>query len=156
MKSSLLEMLKQVRGFTIQLLDNAHPDWVTWAPPGTSNHIIWHAGHVVWVEDLLCVQRLAGESFLVDEVWTDKFGQHCSPVAEQQQWPSLEEMKQVLQQQQAKLEELIGGMSDEQLVIDSSNNRDLVGGMIHAMHDESKHQGEMYLLHKLANVERTR
>ena len=153
MKSTLLEMLKQIRGFTVQLLENTEPEWATWAPKGTSNHMIWHAGHAVWVEDLLCVQRLQGESYLVDEAWSKKFGQHCDPVSEQTDWPTIEEMKRVLLDQQTKLEELFNAMGPDQLVIDPSNNRDLVGGMIHAMHDESKHQGEMYLLHKLAKVQ---
>ena len=152
MKSTLLEMLKQIRGFTIHLLENTNPDWVTWSPDGTSNHMIWHAGHAIWVEDLLCVKRLQGDSYLVDDAWTSKFGQHCDPVSEQTDWPTVDEMKNALLDQQAKMTELIEGMTPEQLVIDSENNRDLVGGMIHAMHDESKHQGEMYLLHKLAKV----
>ena len=90
---------------------------------------------------------------MVDEAWSKKFGQHCDPVSEQTDWPTIEEMKRVLLDQQTKLEELLNAMGPDQLVIDPSNNRDLVGGMIHAMHDESKHQGEMYLLHKLAKVQ---
>ena len=106
MKLTLLEMVNQIRGFTLHLLDNTNPAWVTWAPSGTSNHMIWHAGHAVWVEDLLCVRRLQGESYLVDDSWTKKFGQHCDPVVEQTEWPTIDEMKLVLTQQQKKMLEL--------------------------------------------------
>lgn len=56
----LKELARQVRGDTLQVFDATQDDWLTWAPPGTSNHILWHAGHAVWLQDLMCVELLSG------------------------------------------------------------------------------------------------
>lgn len=151
MKIILQELIRQVRGYTRQLLDTTNPDWLTWAPKGTSNHMLWHAGHSIWVQDRLCVERLTGHSEL-DEVWSRKFGMDCEPVATQTDWPDVGTVKRLLGDQQQRLNELIGNMTPAQLVVDADNDRDLVGGIIHGLHDESKHHGEMYLLHKLCTA----
>jgi hypothetical protein len=148
MKSTLQEMLRQIRGFTRKLLDETNPEWIHWAPEGTSNHMLWHAGHAIWVQDLLCVQKLTGETDL-DEEWGKKFGMDCEPVAAQKSWPAQSEVAELLAKQQVRLHELLEAMTPEQLVIQTENDRDVVGGIIHGLHDEAKHHGEMYLLHKL-------
>ena len=148
MKHALQEMLRQIRGFTVQMLDKTKSEWLTWAPEGTSNHMLWHAGHSIWVQDRMCVQRLANRSEIPDD-WGRKFGMNCDPVAEQTDWPQASVVKHTLEQQQVRLHELLEGMTPEQLVVEADNDRDLVGGIIHGLHDEAKHHGEMYLLHKL-------
>ena len=154
MKSTLQEMVRQIRGFTRQLLSTTNPAWILFAPVGTSNHMLWHAGHAVWVNDRLCIERLVGKSELPDG-WAVKFGMDCEPVSEQKDWPELAEVQTLLAQQETRLLELIDQMTPEQLVIRQDDNRDLIGGIIHGLHDEAKHHGEMYLLHKLcqANAE---
>lgn len=147
MKSTLQELVQQFRSFTLLMLDYDNHEMYLWAPSGTSNHMLWHAGHALWVLDLLCVQRLTGNSEL-PEGWERKFGQHCDPVASQTDWPKLDRVAQLLSEQQTRLLELIEQMTDAQLTIDKSKDQDLVGGIIHALHDEAKHHGEMYLLYK--------
>ena len=49
------ELAKQVRSDTLQILNAAHPSWLTFAPDGMSNHILWHAGHALWLQDRLCI-----------------------------------------------------------------------------------------------------
>ncbi len=46
---ALAELAGQVRQRTLELLGAAEPSWLTWSPPGTSNHILWHAGHALWL-----------------------------------------------------------------------------------------------------------
>ena len=151
MKSTLKEMVRQIRGFTRQLLATTNPDWLHFAPEGTSNHMLWHAGHALWVVDHLCVARLTGESELPTG-WASKFGMDCDPVAEQTEWPELAVVLDLLTRQEARMIELIENMQPEQLVIRPDDRRDLVGGIIHGLHDEAKHHGEMYLLHKLCKA----
>ena len=43
----LAEMARQVRGDTLRLLAAAPEASLLFAPPGTSNHILWHAGHAL-------------------------------------------------------------------------------------------------------------
>jgi hypothetical protein len=143
-------MIRQVRGETLCLLAAAPEDGLTWAPPGTSNHILWHAGHALWVADLLCIEPITGHSELPPG-WEAKFGSECQPVATTREWPSRREVQQMLSAQQLRMERLLSGLSASQLndlrpVID---DRNLVSSIVHGLHDEAKHQGEMFLLLKL-------
>ncbi len=51
--ATLQELAAQVRRDTLQILDVTQPTWLTYAPPGTSNHILWHAGHALWLQNVL-------------------------------------------------------------------------------------------------------
>ena len=148
MKSTLQEMLRQIRGFTRHMLETTNSKWVTWAPDGTSNHMLWHAGHAIWVQDRLCVQRLTSVSEIPED-WGRKFGMDCDPVSDQNVWPEISTISRMLEEQQLRLHDLFEAMTPDQLIVDVDNDRDLVGGIIHGLHDEAKHHGEMYLLHKL-------
>jgi hypothetical protein len=138
----LEELARQVRRHTIELLNATPVDWLHWAPEGTSNHIIWHAGHAVWLQDVLGVQLLSGRSELPDG-WAETFGSNCRPVRETEQWPSRDEIRALLQRQLERLLRLLHEAS-ERLAADRVAER-----VIHGLHDEARHQGEMYLLLKL-------
>ena len=45
--AGLLELATQVRSRTLQALSAVELPMLTWVPPGTSNHILWHAGTCV-------------------------------------------------------------------------------------------------------------
>jgi hypothetical protein len=151
MRTAIQEMIRQIRGFTIELAAVENRDMLLWSPPGTSNHMIWHAGHSVWVQDVLCVKPLTGSCELPKE-WERKFGQHCEPVASRTTWPEQTEIHELLQEQQQRLLELVGDLPEEKLVVNSDDPNDLVGGIIHGLHDEARHHGEMYLLFKQFNA----
>ncbi|MDB4766706.1 DinB family protein [bacterium] len=151
MKATLQELIRQVRSFTIELLAVDKREMYLWSPAGTSNHMIWHAGHSLWVQDVLCVEPLTGASELPEQ-WAEQFGQNCNPVASQTDWPDQKTIQDLLSKQQKRLTELVGSMRDDQLVVDANNPKDLVGGIIHGLHDEGRHQGEMYLLFKQFNA----
>ena len=150
----LQEMARQVRGGTLQILTAARPEWLTYAPPGTSNHILWHAGHALWLQDVLCIQLLAGHSELPDQ-WSQSFGMNCRPVRETRDWPSREALVDLLQQQRNRILTLLTQASDEELNRSAHPARDtdsVASRIIHGLHDEAKHAGEMYLLYKQASV----
>ena len=67
----LQELAREVRGHTVQILNAARQDWLRWSPPQTSNHILWHAGHGLWLQDLMCIAPLTGASEL-PEGWADR------------------------------------------------------------------------------------
>lgn len=142
----LEELARQVRDLTIKLLDAAPEDCLLWAPEGTSNHVLWHAGHAVWLQDALGVCLLTGKSELPDG-WAETFGADCRPVRETTDWPAREEVRDLLQRQLGRLLELFRSES-AQLV-----EGPLAERIIHGLHDEARHQGEMYLLLKLRRAE---
>ena len=146
----LQELARQVRTDTRRLLAAAQPGWLTWAPPGTSNHILWHAGHALWLGDVLCIELLSGKSELPNG-WEDTFGMNCRPVATTKTWPTPEEIDRRLATQLERIVNLLGQTPAEKLVSDSEPSQ-LASRIIHGLHDEAKHQGEMYLLHKMCRA----
>lgn len=146
MSAYLKELARQVRESTLQRLDDAKPAWLTWAPEGTSNHILWHAGHAVWLQDVLCLQPLTGESRLPDG-WADLFGASCRPVAETTEWPAASEVRARLVEQ---LDDMYAALDAAALT--DADVPELGGRIIHGLHDEARHQGEMYLLQKLCQA----
>jgi hypothetical protein len=147
----LAELARQVRASTLELLRIPVSNWLTWAPPGTSNHILWHAGHAVWLQDALTIRPLTGRSEL-PRGWASVFGQNSRPELNSD-WPDASEVRAQLEQQLGRIEALLREHADTILVranaIPPSGGWPLLPGMIHGWHDEARHQGEMYLLHKL-------
>ena len=150
MTEHLAELWRQVRGDTIQLLAAAAPNQLLFAPAGTSNHILWHAGHALWLADVLCVELITGHSEL-PAGWAEMFGMDCRPVRLTRDWPEKAEVLRLLTAQRERVLELLAQLSPERLGAQrSSGRRSLAQSIIHGFHDEAKHQGEMYLLYKMS------
>jgi hypothetical protein len=135
----------------LELLHVPNLRWLTWAPSGTSNHILWHAGHAVWLQDALTVRPLTGRSEL-PRGWTSVFGQNSRPKLISE-WPDASQVRTLLEDQLGRIESLLREHADRILAladeVPPSGGWPLLPGMIHGWHDEARHQGEMYLLHKL-------
>jgi len=152
MIETLTELARQVREGTLQLLHAPEMSWLTWTPGGTANHLLWHSGHALWVQDALCVQPLTGLSEL-PAGWAELFGQNSRPAEVKIVWPEEAAVRKALETQLARILDLyieyaetIQINADEPL---PGSGWPLLAGLIHAWHDEARHQGEMYLLHKL-------
>ena len=146
----LKELARQVRSSTIRVLDAMPTEGLNWVPDGTSNHVLWHAGHALWVMDLMGVELLSGSSELPDG-WAAMFGQDSQPKAISK-WPSREEVRERLVAQLVRLQELFERTSDAALrqpPTNSLGSGEALGWILHGLHDEAKHNGEMYLLWKL-------
>jgi hypothetical protein len=144
------ELARQVRSSTIRVFDAAPAECLTWTPAATSNHILWHAGHAVWLMDLMGVELLAGRSEL-PEGWAAMFGQDSQPRAITK-WPSHEEVRTRLVAQLSRLQQLFETASDATLLqrpTNSLGDGHVLGWILHGLHDEARHNGEMYLLWKL-------
>ena len=95
--SAVAELARQVRRKTLQLMEVSDCGWLTWAPPGTSNHLLWHAGHAVWAQDVLTIEPLAGRGELPTG-WAEKFGMNSRP-ATVDSWPDVAEVRSRLAMQ---------------------------------------------------------
>ncbi len=152
--ATLQELSGQVRRDTLQILDMAQPAWLTYAPSGTSNHILWHAGHALWLQDVLCVRLLAvcGE---LPAGWAETFGMNCRPLSQTIDWPNRDEIRELLQGQLRRVLELLAAAGDERLAETADPSRGtatISDRIIHGWHDEAKHSGEMYLILKLCRA----
>jgi len=150
----LAELVRQVRQGTLQVLAATHPTRLMWTPPGTSNHILWHAGHALWLQDLLTIQPLIGRCELPSG-WEGMFGQGSVP-KDTSAWPPKSQVQHLLAAQQHRilglLSEKAGLIATQATAVSPHTRWPLVAGIIHACHDEARHQGEMYLLQKLHQV----
>jgi hypothetical protein len=140
------ELAQQVRGDTLLLLEKTPDPWLTWSPPGTSNHILWHSGHALWLQDALCIRLLTGQSELPTG-WEETFGMQCRPPSETTDWPEKQLVLSLLQEQIERVVNLLRQREKE-----ISQVADLYRRIIHGFHDEAKHQGEMYLLFKMCRA----
>ena len=155
---ALVDLAEQVRDTTLQLLHVPDPAWLTWSPAGTTNHILWHGGHALWLQDVLTIQPLTGRSQL-PRGWAAMFGQGSKPAAVQE-WPSVLLIRDFLGEQLRCIttllrehERQIAAWADEHATTAAhAGRRTPLGAMIHGWHDEARHQGEMYLLLKLCRA----
>jgi hypothetical protein len=147
----LIELARQVRRETVQLLQAARPEELTFAPAGTSNHILWHAGHVLWLQDVLGVRLLTGQSEL-PPAWEGTFGMNGRPPHQTTEWPSRERLVELLQGQLLRLVTLLEEVPEARLSEPADLRRgpaSVAARIVHGWHDEAKHSGEMYLLLKV-------
>jgi hypothetical protein len=153
--AAILVLVEEIRSRTLQLLAAAPEDALLWAPPGTSNHILWHAGHCLWLADVLCIKPIRGQSELKDG-WTEMFGGNGRSPSVIQEWPSRDELTHLLAEQQERVKELVSQLADADLdrVVSARSGATLARWIIHGLHDEAMHQGEMYLLMKLRKIGR--
>lgn len=149
-RALLQELARQVRQHTLQIFQAAPDAALLWAPSGTQNHILWHAGHAVWLMDVLGVALLTGRRTLAPE-WDQTFGMDGRPPAHTQHWPSREELNHRLREQLLDYLRLLEQTPEQRLTTppDPAQARhSLAGRLLHGLHDEACHSGEMYLLLK--------
>jgi hypothetical protein len=148
---ALLFLAKDVRGKTLRILDDVTEQQARFAPPGLHNTILWHAGHALVVNEHLGLSPATGKPPVYPEGWFDKFSWKSEP-AKVKDWPTLADVKAKLIEQGERLTAAINSLSDAQLTKvsgDPAKGRNLRWSILHGLHDEAGHQGEMWLLKKL-------
>ena len=153
---TLLELVKEVRWKTLRLLETVSDASALFTPPGLANHILWHAGHALVVVEGLAVNSLTaatlGQAPPFPRDWIDLFRGGSEP-ATVTSWPPLADIVAALKDQRTRLLALLDTSDDlDRVVGPAPRNRTLRGMIVHAMHDEAGHQGEIHLLKKLVGV----
>lgn len=157
---ALQDLALDIREKTVLLLDAASPHELTWAPPGTSNHLLWHAGHALWLLDVLCIRLFTGQSELPPG-YAALFQMGSRPAMQSTDWPAKEELRHLLHAQPARLREVLDPVTEAELDAlprrrHAGDRRTLWQCVSHGLHDEANHQGEMYLLLKMQRLGRQR
>jgi hypothetical protein len=97
---------------------------------------------------VLCLESLTGRSELPPG-WADLFGMNSRPVKATPGWPSREELIERLTAQLARIHAALAQTTDDRLAeVINPRGDTLASRIIHGLHDEARHQGEMYLLLK--------
>jgi hypothetical protein len=77
----------------------------------------------------------------------------CRPVKDTTDWPSRDQLLQLLAAQLDRILVACSAADDQRLAqIVNAKGDTLASRMIHGLHDEAKHQGEMYLLIKMCRA----
>lgn len=148
---SLLLLLDEVRGKTLRLLQGVVDEEARWCPPELHNHVLWHAGHSFVLVESLAMEAV-GELPQIPEGWFEIFSWKSNPAqVEPYRWPPLAQVISQLTGQHARLRRVIDGLSDEQLSRPLPGRGDHTAryAILHGLHDEACHSGEIWLLRKL-------
>jgi len=147
---SLALLATEVRGKTLRLIDTIDDAQARFAAPGLNNSILWNAGHALVVVEHLGVAAATGKAPAYPADWFDKFSWKSNPAAVTS-WPTIEEVRAALRDQLQRLTTVIETLSEDQLskITDPAKNRTLRYSILHGLHDEAGHQGEIYLLKKM-------
>ena len=145
---SLLTLAKEVRTATLTLIERLTDEQATFA--ALNNSILWHAGHALVVVEHLSILPLTGGDPKYPEGWFATFSWKSNPLGVTA-WPTIEEVRQQLRAQFARLLTAIERATPEQLdrPKDATSGKSIRFSVIHGIHDEAKHQGEMWLLRKM-------
>ena len=151
---SLILLLDEVRGKTLRLLDSLNEKDARWAPPGLQNSVLWHAGHAYFLLEWLTMKAL-GRRPNVPEGWYELFSWDSRPgTIPEGRWPALAEVVTHLEEQHLSMTRTIGSLTDNELDGPAADHPDVPVryAIIHALHDEACHSGEIHLLRKLRRL----
>jgi hypothetical protein len=137
-----------VRKKTLWLLEGVTDEMSRFAAPQLINSILWHAGHVLVVVEHLAVSPATGQPPQLPAGWLETFGWDSRPQTVTQ-WPPISEVVARLREQLPRLSAAQAGLSPEQLAQIVEDDSTLHYEIVHALHDEANHQGEMWLLRKM-------
>ena len=83
MPNETLKLLaREVRGKTFRILDGVSDEQARFVPPGLNNSILWHAGHSLWVVEVLSIAAATGRPAPLPDGWTDLFSSKSRPTRE--------------------------------------------------------------------------
>ncbi len=148
---SLILILDEVRGKTLRLLDSVDEKHARWAPPGLQNTILWHAGHAYLLLEWLTMKAL-GRTPQLPEGWCELFSWDSRPATiPGDRWPALAEVIAHLEEQHERMTAIVTGLSERALDKPAADHPEVSArfAILHALHDEACHCGEIHLLRKL-------
>jgi len=153
---TLLMLVREIRGKTLKQLADVGPEQARFAPAGLVNSVLWHAGHILVVNEHLGVVAATHGTPSYPAGYFETFSWKSAP-ATVTDWPELRDVIKLLEEQKAKLEHFVAGAPEEVLagVTDPARGRTLRYSILHGLHDEAGHQGEIHLLKKLWTKQNT-
>ncbi len=148
---SVVLLIDEVRGKTLRLLHAVSEEDARWAPPGLQNTILWHAGHAYLLLEWLTMKAL-GRTPHLPKGWYQLFSWDSRPASiPADGWPTLAEVVTRLGEQHERMISLVKGFSIGALAEPAADHPDVSVrfAILHALHDEACHCGEIHLLRKL-------
>ena len=153
---TLLVLLDEVRGKTLRFLQGITEEQAHWSPRGLQNTILWHAGHCYVLAEWLALKPLENEP-QAPEGWYDMFSWESRPASVPAGlWPRLDDVVGQLVDQHRRLQRAIRDANEGRLAAATAGDPDRTVrySIVHGLHDEACHSGEILLLRKLQGLGR--
>jgi len=157
--ASLLVVLDEARKKTLRVVDGITRKHALWTPPGERNHILWNTGHIYCMVERVTTAALTGITEVPEslpENWWTMFGWNSQPdQIDREAWPNPSEIVEQLYEQHHRLRHYLASIPEHELASApdgkqaSSESKTTRGLILHALHDESFHAGQIWLLRKL-------
>jgi DinB superfamily len=147
---TLVVLLDEVRGKTLRFLQGVTDEQARWSPPGLQNTILWHAGHSYILAEWLALKALGHEPQLPDG-WFERFSWQSRPASVPAgRWPRLDAVVGRLVDQHRRLHRAIREATEDRLSARTIDHPDRTVrfSVVHGLHDEACHSGEILLLRK--------
>jgi hypothetical protein len=148
MDETLILLAQEVRRRTLWQLEGVSDEMARFAAPGLVNSILWHAGHALFVVEHLAIVPATGRPAALPDGWDAKFSWDSRPAAVTD-WPAVADVAAALREQLPRLIGVLRALTPQQLAQVVAPPRTLRFSILHGLHDEAIHQGEMYLLRKM-------
>jgi hypothetical protein len=148
---TLLTLLEEVRDKTLAVLQGVSEEDSLWVPSGLQNSIRWHAGHCYIVVEWLCADAVGFER-IVPDGWFELFSWDSRPqTVGADRWPTLALIAEQLISQRERLRDVFSRLIQTELdvALPARRHQSVRRQIVHALHDEACHCGEMWLLRKL-------
>jgi uncharacterized damage-inducible protein DinB len=148
---TLVDLLVEIRGAMLRIIEGVDDETATWRVPGLANHILWHAGHAYVVVEWLTMGALGREPD-APAGWFELFSWESDPAnIPPEQFPTLSVVKAKLREQEQRLRLLFDMLTAEVLAQPAADqpDRSVREIIVHALQDEAAHKGEIWLLRKL-------
>jgi len=148
MDETLILLAQEVRSRTLWQLEGLSDEMARFVAPRLNNSILWHAGHALVVVEHLAIAPALDQPAVLPDGWDAKFGWDSRP-ATVTDWPAVSAVKAALLDQLKRLKSVLSAVTPEQMarVVDPPHT--LRYSIVHGLHDEAIHQGEMWLLRKM-------
>ncbi len=153
---TLLVLLDEVRGKTLRYLQGVSDEQARWCPPGLQNTILWHAGHSYFLAEWLTIKALDHKPE-VSKGWYQMFSWESRPDSvPADRWPRLDVVVGRLTDQHRRLRQAIGAATEDRLAAPTVDHpeRSARFSVVHGLHDEACHSGEILLLRKMQGLGR--
>jgi hypothetical protein len=145
---SIMFLASEVRTRTLRLLEGLTDEQARFAPPGLNNSILWNAGHAYVLIEHLAIAPATGRPPDDPPGWFEAFSWKSNP-AVVTKWPALGDVVARLDDQFRRLMDVLDKLTPQRLDAVLPNGRRLRDLIVHGLHDEAQHQGEIYLLKKI-------
>ena len=147
----IFQQMNFIRQITLYEMKHLLEDQADQMPQGFSNTIRWNLGHIYTFQNML-LSQYGGKNIELPDGYTELFAPKTKPVDWPSEVPTLAELKQLLEQQPAIIQEALAGHLNETALKPFKSISTIGELLIFSMYHEGMHIGTIKALKKATVV----